>query len=414
MIPKAEILIIYAYHRYPVRRATWNHLYCFRNDDRCRTYYFNLRYRSIPAYLFFMQFDLVIFDTTFAGQRWSRERFRSIMRKAQPLKKIDAPKILIPQDEFLNSDLLNDFIKLMGISHVFTCMPESVWEAVYPAIDRSKTQLTRVLTGYLDDATLSRIERLQQDNPKRPTDIGYRASGFFWFGRHGMQKIWIGRRIESAAQARDLRVDINLQQQTEKDRLHGDEWYRFLLKCNYTIGVDGGTSIHDRDGSVRACTEQFLQNYPDADFDSVEAACFPGEDGRVMCIGLSPRHLEACATRTCQILLEGKYNDVLKPGEHYIELKSDYSNLDDVLDNVKRSHNRTAIAERAYRDIVSSGKYSYRTFTSLILKRVLGGIKKRPLVGLGQRLILYYWLRLCDRLTWIIVWFIDTYFKPQN
>ena len=413
-MPKIHILIIYAYHRYPVRRATWNHLYCFRSDERCRTYYLNLRYRTIPDYLFSMHFDLVIFDTTFAGQRWSRERFISLMRKAKPLKRINAPKIVIPQDEFLNTDLLNDFINTVGIRHVFTCMPESIWHETYPAIDRFKTRLTRVLTGYLDDASLTRVEQLQHERPERTFDIGYRASGFFWFGRHGMQKVWIGQRIESAARTHDLMVDINPQQKTEADRLHGDDWYRFLLNCKYTIGTDGGTSIHDRDGGIRACTEQFLKRHPDAGFEAVEAGCFPGKDGQVVCTGLSPRHLEACATRTCQVLLEGEYNSVLQPGKHYIELKSDYSNLNDVLETVKRDDLRESIVERAYRDIVASGKYSYKAFITIILDKVFGSVKTHVTAGFSQRIILYYWLRWYDRLTWGVVWFMDTFLKTKN
>ena len=39
---------------------------------------------------------------------------------------------------------------------------------------------------------------------------------------------------------------------------------------------------------------------------------------------ISSRHFDAIGTGTCQILLEGRYNDILKPGEHYIALSHDF------------------------------------------------------------------------------------------
>ena len=47
---------------------------------------------------------------------------------------------------------------------------------------------------------------------------------------------------------------------------YGDDWYRFLARCRYTIGMEGGSSILDRDGSVRACVEARLAEQPDATF----------------------------------------------------------------------------------------------------------------------------------------------------
>ena len=45
---------------------------------------------------------------------------------------------------------------------------------------------------------------------------------------------------------------------------------------------------------------------------------------------ISPRHFEASALRLCQILLEGKYSGVMRPMVHYIPLKKDFSNFDEV------------------------------------------------------------------------------------
>ncbi len=42
---------------------------------------------------------------------------------------------------------------------------------------------------------------------------------------------------------------------------------------------------------------------------------------------ISSCHFDAIGTHTCQILLDGRYNDILQPGEHYLSLAQDFGNL---------------------------------------------------------------------------------------
>ena len=163
--------------------------------------------------------------------------------------------------------------------------------------------------------------------------------------------------VRERAQARGLRVDITTR---PEDTLLGDDWYRWLARCRYTIGVEGGASVLDRDGSVLACTERVAAERPGAGFEELEAACFPGRDGELALRALSPRHLEACATRTAQILVEGDYNGVLEPDRHYIPLRRDFSNLDEVLDLVAADAERERVAAAAYEQVVASGRWTYR------------------------------------------------------
>ena len=46
---------------------------------------------------------------------------------------------------------------------------------------------------------------------------------------------------------------------------------------------------------------------------------------------ISPRVFEAIALRTALVLFEGEYSGIIAPGVHYIPLKKNLSNLDDVL-----------------------------------------------------------------------------------
>ena len=118
----------------------------------------------------------------------------------------------------------------------------------------------------------------------------------------------------------------------------------------------------DLDGSFKRRTEEYLAEHPDAGFDEVERNCFPGEDGKLALFAISPRHLEACATRTCQVLIEGDYSGVLEADRHYLSLSPDFSNLEQVLGEMSRDERRAEITEAAYRDVVASGRFGYEGF----------------------------------------------------
>lgn len=179
----------------------------------------------------------------------------------------------------------------------------------------------------------------------------------------------------------------------------GDAWYRFLSQCQYTIGSESGTSLLDRDGSIKQKVIDYQSFHPDAGFKEVEAACFQGMDGNCRLYALSPRHLEACATRTCQVLVEGEYNGILKPGVHYIELKRDFSNLDAVIDAIRRDALRHGIVEKAYKDIVESGHFTYKRFIPFIIERTLGTMPPADSRRTRQQLV-YYWMECVEVLEW--------------
>src|SRR5207253_10653553 len=104
-------------------------------------------------------------------------------------KHLNAVKAVLPQDEFLNTDLLCEFINEFGIDCVFSVAPESEWPTIYPNVDRRKVKFVNVLTGYLDEATVGRINRLNAANQTRTIDVGYRAlREAAALGRHGLLK----------------------------------------------------------------------------------------------------------------------------------------------------------------------------------------------------------------------------------
>ncbi len=61
------------------------------------------------------------------------------------------------------------------------------------------------------------------------------------------------------------------------------------------------------------------------------------KDKKIVVYGkaISSRHFDAIGTGTIQLLVEGRYNDILKADEHYIPIKRDFSNFDEAVNKLK-------------------------------------------------------------------------------
>jgi hypothetical protein len=410
------VLVAYCALQWPWRKTIEDSLYSLRRYGERDYLYVNLAVPWLGTAYLPLRLDAIVWHTTFLGWvRWvPPEQRRGVMSRARRLAQHARHQVALPQDEFIGSQQVSEVIEEFGVDHVFSVAPESEWPLIYQGVDRTRVSFSRVLTGYLDEDTVGRIDRILGERRPRTIDIGYRTGPAKPFlGRHALLKTEIAHAVRERAEAHGLRVDISTR---PEDTLLGDNWYRWLASCRYTIGVEGGASVLDRDGSIRACTESRLVEHPRITFAELEAACFPGEDGKLRLFALSPRHLEACATRTAQILVEGEYNGVLEPGRHYIPLRRDLSNLDEVLAAVAANREREVrIVDAAHRDVVSSGDWTYRRLVgdvearlptarrsraagvATVLSRVADAASK-PLLPLASRVLMPLRRRLFTRL----------------
>ena len=395
----ADVLIVYSVMQWPPVASVRDSLYSFERHSRARCWYLNIAMRRVPRWLSHVRFDAVIFHTTFLWDRVSPPLAGRHLRRLSRLKGAGHHRVALPQDEYLQSRALVSMIDELRVDHVFSVAPESEWDKLYTGLDRDRVGMSRMLTGYLAPETVARIEAIVRGQGERRISIGYRAARLPpALGRHGVLKVAVADRVKQESLARGLTVDIET---GARSTIRGDDWYRFLADCKYTLGVEGGASVHDPDGRLQNASVRYLAEHPGASFEEVEANCFPGADGQINYFAISPRHLEACATRTAQVLIEGEYNGILRPGEHYIELRRNFSNLGEVLDLVQSDDARTRLTEAAYRDVVASGNYTYERLVRDVEAVALDGTgADEASSALG---ILHRWARIADRLTWIQV-----------
>lgn len=398
-----NILVVYTRALFRLRVTTKDHLYCFKRYSEkypnYRFFYINSAFR-IPKYIFKVKFDLIIFHTTYLSKLiWRLASYsKCISKKDLKFKQLDAIKIAITQDEFVQTNHLCQFINDFEIQYVFSAAEKSEWKNIYHTVDFSKVNFKTVLTGYLENKTIEKIKSISKNNV-RHIDIGYRmGTASYWLGYHGYLKTKMANIFLKHAPKWNFKLDISTK---NEDTFVGMAWYRFLLNCKYTIGVESGASLIDKDGSIRKRVKNYLDENPRADFEQVEEVCFKGMDGNLKLFALSPRHLEACATKTCQILVKGNYNGILKPGVHYIELKKDFSNINEVLKMIKDDSHRERIVNQAYKDVVKSEKFTYTNFVHDILTTALDSRKIKTKTILDN--LLYHYNLFHDWYSWIYV-----------
>jgi len=345
---------------------------CYKLLNNSNTIYVNFYYNEkIPRNI---KYDVVVFHTLLLIKRYQLNVNNVIPEsEAKFLNSLSCIKIALPQDEHYKSNFLNEIINKFSITHIFSVSPAYLWNKIYDKIDPNKTKLYNVLTGYVNTKTLNYINSLK--HTRRTVDVCYRSIKVdrnnvtrFWLGRHGNLKWQIAELFLKCANHTDLKTDISID---PKKILLEKKWYDLLLSSKFIIGVEGGSSIHDPSGSIYENTINFLHRHPKANFLEIEQNCFPNLDGQFRYTAMSPRHLEACATRTCQILIEGDYNGILKPWEHYIPLKEDFSNIIQVINCIKSQNIRKSITERAYNDIILSEKYTYEKFVKYVISSSL-------------------------------------------
>jgi hypothetical protein len=64
------------------------------------------------------------------------------------------------------------------------------------------------------------------------------------------------------------------------------------------------------------------------------------------------------------ILFRGTYGGAVEPERHYIPLEKDFSNIEEVVERVRDNAYLDELADRAYDDLVASGRYSLRSLVA--------------------------------------------------
>lgn len=275
-------------------------------------------------------------------------------------------KFLFVQDEYDFTEITCQAIETLKIDVVYTCVPIKHLNSVYPVNRFSKIRFIETYTGFAPEE----VDR--SANPpisQRPIVVGYRGRALpYWYGDLGQEKQTIAEGVKSYCLAHEIACEIEWD---DRHRIYGDQWLMFLRNCKATLGTESGANIFDYDGSIRRKFNEHLRLNPQTTYQDARLAVLGNFIEYPIMNQVSPRIFESIICGAALVLFEGEYSNVVKPYLHFIPLKKDFSNIDDVFRQLTDNAEIQAITDRAYRDVIESGQYSFATFIKnfdLVLK----------------------------------------------
>jgi len=331
------------------------YLSAYKKYSNNKYYYHNFVYDFDPASLNLDQFDVVMMAHNFWPMNLTPAQ-KSALAKTRALK------VLFLQDEYQFVRPINAVMDEIGVDLMFTCVAEKDFDVFYPSkLIKSLKGVYGVLTGYVSDPMMA-PGVFQLENKK--FDVGFRSRvSPYFLGTIGYEKFRVAQKFGAFAEQSGLRTNISV---NEEDRLSGPAWMQFLQNCGTQLGTPSGSSIVDFDGSVLKGVASYRRAFPRATYEEVFEKILNKYDGKHVIDTVSPRTFECAATGSTMVNLSGYYGGIIEPGRHYIELKSDYSNMSDVADQIRDKALCSKIAKTAYDDLVNSEQYHFRNFVERI------------------------------------------------
>jgi spore maturation protein CgeB len=282
------------------------------------------------------------------------------------------------------------FLSDVGADWVGTQLPLEAGEWLYADTG------ARVLA--VPHAVNEAVFRRDKPDAARPIDLGARGFRYpVYLGDDERNRVY--DLFARLALASGLRVDI-----ANNPRLDRRAWAAFLNDCRGTVGSEAGTQYLERDDKTAAAIRDFLRERSagpviradgrlhafvrhlpygikarlnallnrlplqhealaadEVDVAEIQQRFFAG---RPRCPAyskcISSRHFEAAATGTCQILVRGRYNDILEADRHYIALNADLADAPDAVSRFRDPTERQRIATAAHEMVHDAHTYRHR------------------------------------------------------
>jgi len=357
----SKILALFSANTYPGRQTFYDLLFSMGRYSDHQIYYVNHLNRRLPRWVKKVNFDAVVFTHSITMCSDRNAYINNIARYKKLTEHITGRRVAMFQDEYFNTDLFVKFVNDLNIDIVFSVAPESEWTKIYNGIN-AKAKIYPMLTGYIEERQT--LPREQLFALPRDIDVSYRV-GWDTFsvvlGEFSCDKKRIAECFLDEKKDRLTAYNIDVKVGGQHYVL-GDKWFEYLRRCRFVLGVESGAGIIDVDGSMRNEVIRYCAHNPQATWQEVYDLFVKDHDHTLNLFTLSPRHFEAIQTGVCQILYEGNYSGILKPNLHYVPLKKDHSNFDEILAIIADEEKRRWIVQRAYDDIITSGLYTYSWF----------------------------------------------------
>lgn len=183
----------------------------------------------------------------------------------------------------------------------------------------------------------------------RMIDIGYRSYEAPWY-LGNMEKTEIAEYFLANAARLGLSIDVSMD---AAKRFDAKGYAAFLNSCRGQIGTESGGDYFELTDATRNRVNAYTKANPGAGWPDVKREFFDSYGPSMQMRIISGRQVEAAACKTVQILFEGRYNDYFQADEHYIPLKKDFSNIEEVVRKFRDDAYCANLVDKAH-DVVMS------------------------------------------------------------
>ena len=299
------------------------------------------------------------------------------------ISRFHGPVAVIHEDEYQNINAFKRKFDALGVQAVFSCLDSvTTLQKVYASSTAlQETLFFSCLPGYVPQSLM---------DLRPPATFGRRLHLVYRgrilapeLGRFAQEKQRIGEQMQLVADAHGLTCDIS---STEEDRIYGPQWPEFLMSGKAMLGVEGGASIFDFDGEIRAAVDRYQTESASSDFEEVWNAVLARHEGNIQFRTITPKFFEAIAAGTVLVLYPGRYSNLLVPGRHYIVLERDGANTAEVVAKLKDDQYLQDMADLTREEILQRADVSSRFYVEQ-MDRVLSRLVQHPTrYRLGQKL----------------------------
>lgn len=303
-----------------------------------------------PVWLRRTAFDVVVLDASLL-EFCRHPRFHLLKWELRWLADMASVKIAIPRDEHSHSELLDEWMYELGVGVVLTSAREPDRTILYPLMS-SHAAFYHCLPVYIDEDEAAWCRDRMPPSASRPFDLLALAYVFpDSSGREGHRLRQACDAVVNAAAAHGYRFRHATETMPGRTRR---EWLAFLGSGRAIVGCEE-VRVLDRRGEIQAVISRLSATNPALTFGELDAALPPGWQRHHFGV-LGQLHLDAVITRTCQVLIEGEYDGLLQPHRHYLPVKPDLSNLEQVVEQIRDFRLLQAVAERAFEDLCGTGR----------------------------------------------------------
>ena len=377
----------------------------FPKYGRGAKYFTHNCYASFPKLLKSINFDGIIFMSTFidyvvaygCSSRW--------MRQFNFIRQSGATKIAFAQDDYWFSEVRDEFYTKFQIDRLYSVCPQQSWSELFPKYLKTKGDVKQGFTTYITPETRE-LTKYQRPWDQRYYDVVYRAKkipsapNYFGYVKGVLGELFLSN-IDANKYTTNISTDPN-------DLIYGEPWKEFVADSRSILGSNSGSSVNLRNYEVEKKLRNYQTNNPNSPWDVVASDVFDKNDINKAYTAISPRNIEAAMLETLQILTPGEYSGILRPDEHFLALDADFKNARSIMKSLQDVNRCKQIVENCRTVILETKELQFETLLfeveSLITTKhhdELTEIRKLIIT------ILYVWCKLSNEIRVMIKWYVQ-------